>query len=165
MGAGKTFVGKQLSTATGLPFVDLDDWIEEAAQQSISAIFEEKGEEYFRRLEQSCLHRSAEYQNLILSCGGGTPCFFDNMEWIKKQGFSIYLQVPPTIIAYRLAPEMAHRPVLKGLTPGNLEIFIQRKLAEREAYYLMADVIYKVKANDDPVAMELLKHLPDIIGH
>ena len=79
MGAGKTTVGRALSKAIGVPFYDLDWYIEQRMRRSVRQLFDERGEQGFRRVERNMLHEVAEFEEVILSCGGGTPCFFDNM--------------------------------------------------------------------------------------
>ena len=89
MGAGKTTVGKALSQSLALPFYDLDWYIEERYRRTIPQIFAENGENGFREIEQKVLHEVAEFENVIISCGGGTPCFFDNMEYMNRQAQTV----------------------------------------------------------------------------
>ena len=89
MGAGKTTVGKALAKELGMTFYDLDWYIESRMRKTIPQIFEEKGEEGFRKIENTMLHEVAEFEDVILSCGGGTPCFFDNMEYLNRQGHTV----------------------------------------------------------------------------
>ena len=105
MGSGKTYVGKRLANELDIPFYDLDEYIEEKEGKKISEIFNEKGEEYFRQVERMCLRDFGIIGDAVIACGGGTPCFFDNMEWINKTGTSIYLQTPVKIIVDRLLKE------------------------------------------------------------
>ena len=86
MGAGKTTLGHALSKVLDMPFYDLDWYIESRMRKTVSQIFEERGEEGFRTIERNMLHEVAEFENVIISCGGGTPCFFDNMEYMNQQG-------------------------------------------------------------------------------
>ena len=86
MGAGKTTIGHQLSKRTGMMFYDLDWYIESRPRKNVSEIFAKKGEEGFRKIERAMLHEVAEFEDVIISCGGGTPCFFDNMDYLKQQG-------------------------------------------------------------------------------
>ena len=86
MGSGKTTLGKAYSAATGLQFVDLDWYIEERMHKSISDLFAERGEDGFRLLEQKMLHEAGEFENVLIACGGGTPCFFDNMDYMNHTG-------------------------------------------------------------------------------
>ena len=128
MGAGKTTVGKSLSRALGIPFYDLDWYIESRMRKTVSQIFAEKGEEGFRRIEYNMLHEVAEFENVIISCGGGTPCFFDNMDYLNSQGETIYLKATPEVL-YK------HLCLLKNKTPEEMQRFITEQLQQREPYY------------------------------
>ena len=86
MGSGKTTIGKALSKKTGMMFYDLDWYIENRMRKTVAQIFAERGEEGFRQIEHNLLHEVAEFENVIISCGGGTPCFFDNIDYLKGQG-------------------------------------------------------------------------------
>jgi shikimate kinase len=165
MGAGKSYVGRQLAQALGRSFIDLDDRIEAAARQSIARYFAEHGEEAFRKLEQQCLHATKEDEKAVIACGGGTPCFFDNMDWINTHGVSIYLDATPAVIARRLQDEMAHRPILKGLKKEELEPFVTQKLADRAPFYEQAMICYTIHSADEDVAAHLIHHFQDIVGH
>lgn len=115
MGSGKSYWGQQLSRHFGYPFVDLDKGIEAAEQKNISEIFEQKGEDFFRQKEKQILHQlNEDYLKCVMSCGGGTPCFFDNMEWMKKNGIVIWLHPPIEILAERLIANKETRPLIKN---------------------------------------------------
>lgn len=139
MGSGKTTMAKKLSNRLGLPFMDLDQMIVAQTGQSITDIFELHGEEAFRLLEQDVLRSLDTYQKAIVSVGGGTPCFFDNMEWMNANGETIYLRISPKGLWQRLAnSKIEKRPVLKGLKGEDLLSFIVQRLRLREPYYLQA---------------------------
>lgn len=135
MGAGKTTVGKALSRALGIPFYDLDWYIESRMRKTVSQIFAEKGEEGFRRIEYNMLHEVAEFENVIISCGGGTPCFFDNMDYLNSQGETIYLKATPEVLYKHLRMGKTERPLLKNKTPEEMQRFITEQLQQREPYY------------------------------
>ena len=101
MGAGKTTVGKALSKELGIPFYDLDWYIESRMRRTVKQIFDEKGEDGFRKTEQALLHEVAEFENVIISCGGGTPCFFDNMDYMNRQAETVYLKAAPGVLYVR----------------------------------------------------------------
>ena len=98
MGAGKTTIGKALSKELGIIFYDLDWYIESRMRKTVSEIFAERGEEGFRQIEYNMLHEVAEFENVIISCGGGTPCFFDNMDYMNGQGETVYLKASPEVL-------------------------------------------------------------------
>lgn len=98
MGAGKTTVGKALAKETGLRFYDLDWYIESRMRKTVPMIFAERGEEAFRQIEHNMLHEVAEFEDVIISCGGGTPCFFDNIEYMNGQAQTVYLKASPDVL-------------------------------------------------------------------
>ena len=98
MGAGKTTVGRQLGKALGIPFYDLDWYIEGRMRKTVPQLFAERGEEGFRQVERNMLHEVAEFEDVVLSCGGGTPCFFDNMDYLNQQGETVYLKATPEVL-------------------------------------------------------------------
>ncbi|MCH2084117.1 MAG: shikimate kinase [Saprospiraceae bacterium] len=165
MGSGKTYTGKGLAQLLDLSFIDLDDYIEEKEGMTIKSVFNNKGEAYFRELERNCLHEMTQFEAGIISCGGGTPCFFDNMKWINQNGFSIYLKAAPILLTQRLLPEMDHRPVLKGHNEKSLENFITQKLQERTVFYEMASVIIEQDQLQEDILVHLQNHIKNIIGH
>ncbi len=138
MGAGKTTVGKALAAALGLVFYDLDWYITMRYRKSVSEIFAERGEEGFRDLERRMLHEVAEFENVVISCGGGTPCFYDNMEYMNTLADTIYLKAEPDVLAMHLKMGKGKRPLIEGKTPEELEEYIQKSLLEREQYYTKA---------------------------
>lgn len=138
MCAGKTTVGKALAKKLGMTFYDLDWYIEERFHTKVSRIFAEEGEEKFRNMEQRMLHEVAEFENIVLSCGGGTPCFFDNMDYMNQTGHTFYLKATPDTILSHLAISKGERPLLKGKSPEELRTFITSQLHDREPYYSKA---------------------------
>lgn len=135
MGAGKTTVGKALSAETGLPFYDLDWYIESRMHKTIKQLFDERGEEGFRQVERNMLHEVAEFDNVIISCGGGTPCFFDNMEYMNRQGDTLYLKATPEVLYGHLRMGKTVRPLLLNKSPEEVQAFIREQLASREPFY------------------------------
>jgi shikimate kinase len=141
MGAGKTTVGRLLADHMSIPFIDLDQIIEANDDRSILEIFQMKGEAYFRRLEALYLESILQLPKGVLSTGGGTPIFGDNMELIKSQSTSVYLKWSEKALAERLINELDHRPILKDLDEYEIEEFIQTHLAKRAEYYEQANFI------------------------
>jgi len=136
MGSGKTTVGRLLAARLEYDFIDLDAHIEEKLFKSVSQIFAELGEEKFRLLEQQSLHEVAGFDHVVISTGGGTPCFFDNMAYMNERGITVYLKLTAEELAERL--EMSHankRPLLAGRKGEELRRFIGEGLEKREPYY------------------------------
>ncbi len=161
MGSGKSHNGKRLAKALSYSFIDLDDVIEEKAQMSIAQIFEREGEFYFRNLEQTCLKNTVQFDNIIVSTGGGAPCFSDNMQWIKENGISIFLNPSVDILLHRLLTKTAHRPLLKGKSTEELRCYIQHKLEERIPIYNQADFIITLSTESEDVVKSIIRHLQD----
>jgi len=149
MGSGKTTVGKALSKETGMMFYDLDWYIENRMRKSVSQIFAERGEEGFRVIEHNMLHEVAEFENVIISCGGGTPCFYDNMDYLNQQGDVVYLKASPETLYKHLLMAKVERPLLKDKTPEELIAYITEHLQEREPFYTQAHYSLDVDVLDD----------------
>ena len=135
MGAGKTTLGKAFARELGLSFIDLDWYLEERFHQTISQLFAERGEDGFRRLEQKMLHEVGDFENVVISTGGGTPCFFDNMDYMNAQGQTVFLDVDEETLFRRLRVATAQRPILRGKSDAELRAFISEALARRMPYY------------------------------
>lgn len=149
MGSGKTTVGHALSHATGLPFYDLDWYIETRMHATVKQIFDRQGEEGFRRIEHNMLHEVAEFEDVIISCGGGTPCFFDNMAYINRQGETVYLKCTPDVLYRHLRMGKTVRPLLLNKTPEEVRAFIGEQLREREPFYSRAKHVVDVTLMDN----------------
>lgn len=145
MGAGKTTVGKALANELGLTFYDLDWYIEDRYHRTVAQLFAERGEEGFRKVEQQMLHEVAEFENVIISCGGGTPCFFNNMEYMNGQAQTVYLKATPDVLYRHLKMSKAERPLLKNKTEEELKEYIKNSLAQRQDYYEKAKYIFDVE--------------------
>lgn len=117
---------------------DLDYIIETAEEKTIAEIFEEEGEESFRKTEAKILRWFGEKKSFVLATGGGTPCFHDNIKWMNKHGITVWIDEPVSILAERLQKEKDHRPLISKLTNDELHIFLSKKLAERTAFYSQA---------------------------
>ena len=149
MGAGKTTVGKALSKELGIPFYDLDWYIESRRRKTVAQLFAEQGEEAFRKIEYNMLHEVAEFEDVIISCGGGTPCFFDNIDYMNQQGQVIYLKATPEVLYRHLLMGKTERPLLKGKTPDELIAFIHEQLERREPFYSKAQYTLDVSLMDN----------------
>lgn len=149
MGAGKTTVGKALAKETGLQFYDLDWYIEGRMRKTVPQIFAERGEDGFRLVERNLLHEAAEFEDVVLSCGGGTPCFFDNIDYMNSQGDTVYLKADPDVLYAHLRMGKVRRPLLENKTPDEMKAFIREQLARREEYYLKAKHVLDVNLLDN----------------
>lgn len=141
MGSGKTTAGRKLAAALKCSFIDLDTEIEKLQGESISEIFSRAGEEIFRRIESETLRSLDTGNDAVISVGGGTPCFYGNMEFMKKAGLVIYLKMTPGQLKSRLGREPGERPLLKELPGEEIRSFITRKLSQREPFYNQASII------------------------
>jgi shikimate kinase len=156
MGAGKSYLGIQLAKETGSEYIDLDEVLVRQSGMSINEIFEKHGEDHFRILETEVLHKisndlklredenSGKENYYFLGCGGGTPCFNNNMEWMNKHGITVWLNPSVIVLFSRLRNEQDERPLIKGLGEQELLEFIENKLSERRKYYDLSIV----KLND-----------------
>jgi shikimate kinase len=151
MASGKTRLGMTLAETIGFSFADTDDIFEERYRIDIADFFQKYSEFEFRKIERQVLRDTGSLERTIIATGGGTPCFEDNMAFIKLSGTSIYLKWDPQILAERLKKSRYQRPILMNIQPGELEETIQRHLTEREHYYLQADYVYEggITRNED----------------
>lgn len=144
MGAGKTTIGRTLAKELALEFYDLDWYIENRQCKRIPDLFAERGEEGFRDIERKMLLEAIEFEDIVLSCGGGTPCFFDNMARMNERGTTVYLHASPQVLRQHLLMAKSRRPLIEGKTPEQLTDFIQQSLAQREPFYNQAQITIEV---------------------
>jgi len=153
MGSGKTHWATQVSEKLHIPFFDLDEQIISHEEKSITEIFAENGEEYFRLLEKDILHIITEsHENFVMACGGGTPCYYNNIDYMNQSGTSIWINTAIDTLYQRLIKEKATRPLIKDLTNDQLRGFVIRKFSDRKIYYEQADIV----VDEDPVRLESL---------
>lgn len=140
MACGKTTFGRALAHATGREFIDLDFYIEQRFRHTINEIFEGKGETEFRRMETAMLREVGEFENVIISCGGGTPCYNDNMGYMLANGDVIWLQASAERICGRLNANSSRRPLMKGKDADEIRVAVETGLAMRDAHYRRANI-------------------------
>ncbi len=158
MGSGKTHWGTRIAERLQIPFYDLDAVIVNSEGMNISEIFANKGEEYFRYMEKQTLEDLVNREeNFVLSAGGGTPCFFNNIEFMKRSGKVLWLNTSLEALNQRLLKEKMSRPLLRGITEAGLRAYIIRKLSERKMYYEQADLMVHEETMELESLMGLLK--------
>lgn len=138
MGAGKSSIGRLLSTHLNIPFFDQDQVIESLNGSSVSTLFSDKGEAWFREYEAAVIRDFDYPENFVFSTGGGCPCYHDNMTWINLHGQSIYLSTEAEVLVSRLRSTKDSRPLISSLSTANFEKQIADRLALREPFYKMA---------------------------
>lgn len=143
MGSGKSSLGKRLAKKLDYTFSDIDEEVEALAGISIPDIFLRHGESRFRQLEKEALHQTVHFHKAVIATGGGTPCFFDNMEFINTHGVSVYLRMSSASLAYRLEHAQKQRPLVENYAGEELLNYIEEKLQEREPFYLQSKCIIK----------------------
>jgi shikimate kinase len=161
-GSGKSTLGKSLATLLHLTFIDLDDRIISMEGMPISEVFSQKGETYFRQIERAALLQTCNENDIVVATGGGTPCFFDNIELINQYGISIFLNIPLELLARRISPEKSKkqmRPLFAGKSPQELIETLSAMWEKRISFYQKACihiapeeakaeiVVYKIKNN------------------
>lgn len=153
MGSGKSTLGRGLAKRLNLSFIDMDDYIEERNFRTISQIFKQDGEEGFRKLEEKALLELSEFEDVVIATGGGAPCFFNNIDVIKRTGKSLYLNGTPRVLAQRLLKSKIERPLIKGKSEDELIAFIDETLSKREKWYKQAEIVLDFDHNlsDDEV--------------
>ncbi len=161
MGVGKTTIGKRLSTRLGLEFIDLDTFIGAMENRIVPEIITQNGEEHFREIERRYLRIVSQKSNVLVSTGGGAPCFYDNMAQINKSGISIYLKMDEKSLAKRLIGAKQKRPLLKGKNETEMVHFITNHLKERKPFYEQAQISFEALKTNAGALEELVKMIKD----
>jgi shikimate kinase len=144
MGSGKSTLGRNLAELLHMPFTDLDQYIEEHEQKTIPFIFEQEGEKRFRAIEAACLVKVLNSSiKSVVALGGGTVCFGNNLELVKKSGFLVYIELTAADLAKRLKNSIKERPLLKNIQKEDLVKTISEKLSGRESFYREAHLTVK----------------------
>ena len=165
MGAGKTTLGKAFARAMGLTFVDLDWYIEERYHKTVGQIFTERGEDGFREVERRMLHEVGDFENVVISVGGGTPCFFDNMDYMNEVGETVFLDVDSKVLFRRLKVAKQQRPLLAKKTDEELMAFIQEALQKRLPFYTKARYVFNGELLEDRYQIQQsVERLKDLLN-
>lgn len=143
MGCGKSTLGRSVSALTGMQFIDLDGYIEGRFHRTVSDIFAERGESGFREIERAMLHEVGEFEDVLVACGGGTPCFFDNIDWMNSHGTTVYLDTSIDKLFTRLKRGRHKRPLIADKSDDELREFIVNALESRMAHYSRANSVFK----------------------
>jgi shikimate kinase len=159
MGSGKSYLAHRLSRISGLPFVDLDELISHRQQMSITQIFKRYGEAFFRKEEAEVLHHTAAWNNCLIACGGGTPCYGNNMDWILQHGLSVFIDPEEDLLLERLRRGQDRRPLLRGLDEPALRLYIRGKLSERRPFYERADLVFRPDKSEKETERALWKQI------
>lgn len=142
MCSGKTTLGRAYALKMGLQFIDLDWYIEGRFHKTVKQIFAEKGEDAFRELERKMLHEVGDFENVMISTGGGTACFFDNVEYMNQQGQTVYMKADVDTLYNRLEIGKAKRPLLMNMSGEEMKNYIREQLAHREQFYSKASYVF-----------------------
>ena len=142
MGSGKSTIGKKLAAKLGWPFCDTDTMLEESMSMPVAEIFNTYGEVVFRQKEKEIIEKLKMQTNLVVSCGGGVPCFGNNLQILKQSGVVIYLKMPPEALVMRLKKAKSERPLLKNLNGEQLVDKIVSLLGERGKFYDQAHIVF-----------------------
>lgn len=148
MGSGKSTLGKVIANQLQYSFIDLDDFIEQECNMTISEIFAQQGEIAFRSIENNALKKLLLKDNIVVACGGGTPCFYNNMDLMKDNGLTVYIKLSADALAERLKSEKSQRPLIAQKTDEELNDFITQQLEKREDFFHQAQYIVKAKNLD-----------------
>ena len=135
MGCGKSTLGRNVAAIMHIPFIDLDIFIEQRFHRNVREIFAERGEDGFRQIERNVLHEVGDFEDTIIACGGGTPCFFDNMDFMNSHGTTVFLVGSEERIFNRLKRGKHKRPLLANLNDDELRLYIRQKIEERMPFY------------------------------
>ncbi|MBR3947160.1 MAG: shikimate kinase [Bacteroidales bacterium] len=154
MGAGKSVVGRRLAKSLNLSFYDLDEEIESHYKMSVSAIFQKYDEACFRKLETSVLESFSNKDNFVLSCGGGTPCFGENMAFMKSIGTTIYMKLSTDELVGRISSSYHKRPLTEGKSDEELASYVDAMLKKREPFYSMAKITVDASGTDKETLVE-----------
>lgn len=158
MGSGKSTLGKKIATMIDFDFIDLDEQIIKRTKMNIADYFEKFGEDAFRQIEKEELHKLLEHEDVIIATGGGTPCYYDNMEWMNQHGKTVYLKLPAKALVTRLTQnEVNTRPLLKGKSKEELLMYIDSTLKERAPFYEQAKIEFNgLQSNSKDLIKQIL---------
>lgn len=157
--SGKSTLGKIIAEKLNYQFIDLDEAISQQQGKSINALFDEFGEEGFRKIEQQLLVNTIFLTETVIACGGGTPCYSDNMDFLLRNGTVIYLEVDEAILLERMLNNKAERPLFKGKSKEEIASHVNKLLTTRKEFYERANITIKNNSDEESVVTNVLKSL------
>jgi shikimate kinase len=161
MGCGKTHWGKAVSEKQKLPFFDLDEEIVKSEGRSVNELFAEMGEEYFRMAERDRLHQiTEEHSSFVMATGGGTPCFFNNIDYLNQHGLTAWINCSVDCLYSRLVKEKEKRPLIRSLSDQQLHTYISKKYFDRRIFYQKARLIFQ-----EDTGLTLEKMVSELFHH
>ncbi len=153
MGSGKSYCGRLLSEKLKIDFFDLDEQVVSREGKAITEIFASESEEYFRLREKEILYDiTGRNENFVMACGGGTPCYFNNIEFMNNSGTTVWINTPMEILYERLIHDKNHRPLISKLPDEQLKAYIKKKFADRRIYYEQASITIE----EEPLDLDTL---------
>jgi shikimate kinase len=157
--SGKSTLGKIIAEKLNYHFIDLDEAITQQQGKSINELFDEFGEEGFRKIERQLLVNTIFLTETVIACGGGTPCYADNMDFLLRNGITIYLEVDEANLLERMLNNTAERPLFKGKSNDEIASYINELLTARKAFYERANYTVKNNGNKELAITNILKIL------
>lgn len=138
MATGKTTFGRALARRAGLRHIDLDFYIEQRFHATVRQIFATRGEDEFRRIEAAMLREVGEMEDVVISCGGGTPCFSGNMEYMNSLGLTVCLRASDDVVADRIIRAGDKRPLMAGKSRDEVLESLRSQMTQRDPFYQQA---------------------------
>ncbi|MCM1377917.1 MAG: shikimate kinase [Clostridium sp.] len=168
MASGKTTFGRALARRLGYDFIDLDFYIEQRFRSKIREIFATRGEAEFRRMESRMLREVGEFEDVVIACGGGTPCISGNMEYMNSRGLTVCLEASVGRIVERLQRAPGKRPLAVGKTAEELTGYVRAHMQERKPWYDKAKIRFQGENLEDSLQIEgsveeFLKRTPELL--
>jgi len=156
MCSGKSSISRKLANRLGYQAFDTDDLFEEKYHISVQDFFDKYGEDYFRKFESDILKKTGDMHNIVVSTGGGTPCFFDNMQWMNENGTTVFVKISPMTAVNRLLTARRKRPLIYGKNDDELRQFVENHYNSRLKYYEQAKITVKGESVDLDEIINLL---------
>lgn len=154
MASGKTTFGRALAKKANMQHIDLDFYIEQRFHSTVREIFASKGEDEFRRIESAMLREVGEMSDVVISCGGGTPCFGNNLEYMDSRGITVCLQASDNVIADRILKAGNKRPLMAGKSKEEIIETLRQHMEVRKPFYDKAKIIISGESLENKLQIE-----------